>query len=85
MNKIVRQHYPVENLPEDLRVLVPGAEHVTIEVTEEPGDETRAPLSAHEAVALMREMQQHNARLGKSVTEEEAVRRIRELRDEWDD
>tara|TARA_R110002020_G_C15967984_1_gene747240 strand:+ start:399 stop:659 length:261 start_codon:yes stop_codon:yes gene_type:complete len=86
MNKIVREHYPVENLPEDLRALVPGAVSVTIEVTEELGDDTPPPpLSAQEAVAVMREMQQHNARLGKSVTAEEAVRRIRELRDEWDD
>lgn len=86
MNKIVREHYPVEKLPEDLRALVPGAVLVTIEVSSEPEDDTVAPaLSAEDAVALMRQMQRENAEHGKGITEAEAVRRIRELRDEWDD
>lgn len=90
MNKIVREHYPVEKLPEDLRALVPGAAEVTIEVTVEDGEDDDdadivAPLTAEEAVAMMREMQRHVAARGESVTEKEAVRRVRELRDEWDD
>ncbi len=85
MNKIVREHYPVEKLPEDLRVLVPGADQVTIEVTVEDEDvDLPTPLSTQDAVALMRQMQLEAARAGRSVTAEEAVRRIRELRDEWD-
>ncbi|KQX40315.1 hypothetical protein ASD04_06705 [Devosia sp. Root436] len=82
MNKIVREHYPVENLPEDLRVHFPAATSVTVEVTE---DDTHPPLSRAEAVEIMRAMQRHTAKRGESVTTEEAVRRIRELRDEWDD
>ena len=88
MNKIVREHYPVERLPEDLRALVPGAVHVTVEVTLEsasPAEDTQAPLSRDDAVALMREMQRENVARGRSVTTEEAVQRIRQLRDEWDD
>jgi len=86
MNKIVREHYPVENLPDDLRQLVPGADFVTVEVTEEPVDpDAPLPLSVEDAVALMREMQRHVSERGEGVSWEEAVRRVRELRDEWDD
>jgi len=86
MNKIVREHYPVENLPDDLRQLVPDADFVTVEVTEEPVDpDAQLPLSVEDAVALMREMQRHVSERGEGVSWEEAVRRVRELRDEWDD
>ncbi len=88
MNKIVREQYPVENLPEDLRELLPDAAEVTIEVTVEDDDDDATiapPMTTEEAVAMMREIQRHVAARGESVTEEEAVRRIRELRDEWDD
>jgi hypothetical protein len=89
MNKIVREHYPVEKLPEDLRPLVEGASEVTIVLTvEDDGeDEQNAPppLPTEDAVALMRQMQREAAAAGRSVTGEEAVRRVRELRDEWDE
>ena len=86
MNKIVREHYPVENLPDDLRQLVADADFVTVEVTEEPVDpDAPPPLSVEDAVALMHEMQRHVSERGESVSWEEAVRRVRELRDEWDD
>ena len=83
MNKVVREHYPVEKLPEDLRVLFPDAAAVTIEVAAE--DSRSEPgLSGEEAIALMRQMQKENTALGRGVTEQEAVDRIRKLRDEWD-
>lgn len=86
MNKIVREHYPVEKLPEDLRELVRGAELVTIEVTEEVNnDGPMPPRTVEDAMAMMRAMQRHVTARGESVTEDEAVRRVRELRDEWDD
>jgi hypothetical protein len=84
MNKIVRQHYPVEKLPEDLRLLVGGAESVTVELTEEAASSLQ-PLTREQAVAMMRQSQQEHAARGASITTEEAVRRVRELRDEWDD
>lgn len=87
MNKIVREHYPVEKLPEDLRGNFPDGTSVTIEIVDEAelDEDAPKPLSVEEAVAVMRRMQQRNAERGTSVTEEEAVRRIRELRNEWDD
>ncbi|MFD1254029.1 MULTISPECIES: hypothetical protein [Devosia] len=83
MNKIVRQHYPVENLPEDLRELV-STSSVTVILTEETYS-TPPPLSREQAVALMKQMQRDAAERGETVTTEEAVARIRALRDEWDD
>lgn len=84
MNKIVREHYPVEKLPEDLRALVGTAESVTVELIEETPTSLR-PLTRDEAVAMMRQSQREHAARGTSITTEEAVRRVRELRDEWDD
>jgi hypothetical protein len=76
MNRIVREHYPVSKLPEELREgLEPGAS-VTVTVEEE-----RKPFSRDELLESFREARK-NAR---GVTVEEAVARIRELRDEWDD
>lgn len=83
MNKIVREHYPVEKLPEDLRVLFSDTASVTIEVVAE-GDHPTSGLSSKDAVALMRQMQEENSRKGRGITEQEAVDRIRTLRDEWD-
>jgi hypothetical protein len=86
MNKIVREHYPVERLPEDLREAFPDVHHVTVEVSAEAADDAGPPpLSYEEAVAVVHMMRKRNAERGGGVTEEEAVRRIRELRDEWDD
>jgi hypothetical protein len=92
MNKIVREHYPVENLPEDLRKEFAGFETVRI-VTEDNEDELTG-LAAVEAAE--RKYQKHLRELAAkapadfgahrgSVTIEEAVARIRALRDEWDD
>jgi hypothetical protein len=84
MNKIVREHYPVEKLPEDLRELVGDARSVTVELTEESASSFDS-LTRDEVVAMMRQSQHEHAAQGTSITKEEAVRRIRELRDEWDD
>jgi len=91
MNKIVREHYPVANLPEDLRKEFEGFDTVRI-VTEDGAELTG--LAAVEA--MERRYQEHwqtiaarapfdiAAQRGQ-VTIEEAVARIRALRDEWDD
>jgi hypothetical protein len=93
MNKIVREHYPVSKLPEDLREQFEGAETVRI-ISEEaesveaerdfwsiPIDELK-PRTPEQVMADFN----HIRSLGlPSVTPEEAVARIRELRDEWDD
>lgn len=85
MNKIVREHYPVANLPEDLRE---GLERdatvrVVVEV-EEPGECSdlavivRKPVMANDIMEFRRGMLLDGR---PSVSMEEAVARIRELRD----
>jgi hypothetical protein len=92
MNKIVREHYPVANLPEDLREGFDAGATVRIVVE---GERTQAEsrvlldlaLNAKPAswdeIMRMREKLLADGR--PSVSMEEAVARIRELRDEWDD
>jgi len=77
MNKIVLEHYPASKLPEDLRGNMSPDASVTIVIEEE------SPLSgSREAVLkLIRDAQARS----RGVTAEEAVARIRKLRDEWDD
>ena len=87
MNKVVREHYPVANLPEDLQREFAGFDTVKI-VTE---DDNLTGLAAVEAAE--RKYQEHlrqildkgaidlNAYRG-SVSIEEAVARIRAVRDE---
>ncbi|HSI42538.1 MAG TPA: hypothetical protein VLA00_18480 [Xanthobacteraceae bacterium] len=75
MNKIVREHYPVENLPEDLRVGIEGP-YVRVTVVAEPETQP-SPITWTEIRERLKER-----RL--STTTEEAVARIRALRDEWD-
>ena len=79
MNKIVREQFAVESLPEELRPYFKRGKPVTITVEQdaapEPGPLTRfADLRAPETRLT-------NA----GVTSDEAVARIRALRDEWDD
>lgn len=74
MNRIVRAHYPVEKLPEDLREGIPDGRRVTVTLEEE-AQPAGKPLSYADIRARVKP---------RHVTTEEAVRRIRELRDEWD-
>lgn len=80
MNKVVIEHYPASRLPEDLKAAVGGAGSVTITVERE----LTRPLRGEELVAQLRA-----EKLGKrpedGVSSEEAVGRIRVLRDEWED
>ncbi|MGC4002202.1 MAG: hypothetical protein QM811_03260 [Pirellulales bacterium] len=92
MNKIVREHYPVSKLPEDLQQEFEGAKTVRIiaELAESTTDERDfwsipiielKPRTPDQVIADFNHMRS----LGlPSVTPEEAVTRIRELRDEWE-
>lgn len=98
MNKIVRKHYPVANLPEDLREGLEADARVKIVVELEersehsdlsryPGFEDiqmvkREPMSRSD---LLEAIRSYKAEGRPSVGVDEAVSRIRELRDEWDD
>lgn len=87
MNRIVREHYPVEKLPEDLRQGLPAGGKVTVtleddavssDLLKQQIDEilrNPKPMTLAEARALVGE---------RGTTAEEAVQRIRALRDEWD-
>lgn len=91
MNKIVRDHYPVANLPEDLREGLGDVATVRVVVESEPSASDAVanddpllrdgPIEQHEIMAIRERLLSDGRR---SVTEEEAVARIRELRDEWD-
>ncbi|MFG1278347.1 hypothetical protein [Xanthobacter autotrophicus] len=88
MNRIVREHYPVEKLPEDLREGLAVGQTVTITVEEEAKldaesfDAKVADILSHPQPMTLREVR---ALVGpRNVTSEEAVARIRALRDEWD-
>ncbi|MCT8970847.1 hypothetical protein [Microbaculum marinisediminis] len=78
MNRIVKKHYPASKLPEDLREGLETGENVQVTVTIE---EEREPLTHEQLEAMLLEARRH----AKGVSTEEAVARIRELRDEWDD
>jgi hypothetical protein len=77
MNKIVLEHYPASKLPEELREGIAPDSSVKVTVEEE----TKKPLSREELLELMREARAH----APGTTIEEAVARIRTLRDEWDE
>jgi hypothetical protein len=80
MNKIVKEHYPASKLPVELREGIDPTGHVTVTVIEEDG-EKRKPLTREE----LRELIEQAQRDAKDGTIEDAVARVRSLRDEWDD
>lgn len=89
MNRIVRKHYPVSKLPEDLREgFTDGAEvMVTIEVTgmqalSELPQGRRTPKSADE---LRQSIRRYKTSPEFREATDDPVERIRSLRDEWDD
>ena len=76
MNKVVLEHYPAARLPKDLRESIATNASVWVTVEEEPVSSDRGEL-----LKLLEEAR----REAKGVSTDDAVRRIRELRDEWDD
>lgn len=97
MNKVVREHYPASKLPRDLREGLDeqATVRVVVEVEDIPPlyDDTLSgfaaemdarprSMTAREAIDAMAEYRKTNIR---RVPVEEAVARIRELRDEWED
>ena len=74
MNKIVREHYPVANLPEDLREGLDPAAEVTVTLVEENMPETA--VSLEEIFA---------ARRPPFRSAEDIDAQVRALRDEWEE
>jgi hypothetical protein len=78
VNKIVRTHYPVEKLPEDLRFGFSGSKTVTIIVKDDdPTDSDSDRDAIVEAMLKARDI--------RPELSDDPVKRIRALRDEWDD
>ena len=90
MNKIVREHYPVANLPEDLRKEFGDVGTVTLTIEPEIAADDFWSRPLHDVKP--RTPQQFRNDLAKlraadrpSVSPEQAVKEIRALRDDWDD
>ncbi len=88
MNKIVRDHYPVEKLPPDLRQGLADRSTVRVVIEVESGfeaaDTATSPqnLTIEDTLALVRAYRTEDR---PSVSSAASVARIRALRDEWDD
>jgi hypothetical protein len=80
MNKIVLEHYPVEKLPEDLRVGLDAYRTVRVIIEEEANSKGLATPA--ETVAAIRKFRAENP---ERENLDESVARIRDLRNEWDD
>lgn len=78
MNKVIHEHYPASRLPDELREGIDPSGHVTVTVVEEEPRPSREKL-----LQLLDQARQRSGSVG-DVSTEEAVRRIRDLRDEWD-
>lgn len=75
MNRIVKEHYPAENLPDDLREgLAPGSQVTVMIVEEEQAPEKI--MSLEELFALRRPPFRSGAEIDAD---------LRRQRDEWDD
>lgn len=80
MNKIVREHYPVEKLPEDLRQSLPPGATVRLTLEMDPSEHISALPAGR---AWLEDLMRRKAEV--PVTSDDPVQRIRQLRDEWDD
>ena len=77
MGRVELRHYPASKLPAELRGGFVDGEYVNVTVE---ADAIKPPSREE----LLRVLNRH-VPAGQGVSIEEAVSRIRELRDEWDD
>jgi len=99
MNKLMFEHYPASKLPADLREGLDKGATVRIVIEEEPKQAqaqeagsfpgfqelpsiVRQPMSIEDTLAAIKRIKAQDR---PSVSSEEAVARVRVLRDEWDD
>jgi len=81
MNRFVRDHYPAERLPEDLQQLVDPNRPVRIVIEQDEPEQNKKTTDD-----LFAMIEAYRATIhGEGISRDEAVRRIRDLRDEWDD
>lgn len=74
MNKIVRNHYPVEQLPRDLRESSDRNANIRVIVEQMP------PAISEERLLELLDLARRVEPIG-----DDPVERIRKLRDEWED
>jgi hypothetical protein len=77
MNRIIRNHVPARDLPENLRADIAPDALVTVTIEEE-----RKPLSMAELLSMLEGGAMSRER--EPISVDEAVRRVRALRDEWE-
>jgi hypothetical protein len=77
MGRVELRHYPASKLPAELRGAFVEGDFVNVAVEAD----AEKPASREEVLKVLR----RHVPDGQGVSIEEAVRRIRELRDEWDD
>jgi hypothetical protein len=77
VTKVVREHYPVERLPDDLKQEFGLARTVKLVIEAEEGFSLQ-----HAREAAIADLREHRKTLKSS--EDDAVLRVRRLRDEWD-
>lgn len=81
MNRIVKEHYPASKLPVDLREGIDPSGHVTVTVVAEDAPPEHV-MTLEEILDQVRRLREEGQI--EPVTTDEAVARIRALRDEWD-
>ena len=75
MNRVIREHYPIENLPDDLRLDLPASGRVSLEITVEAAD----------AAASTGQFSRFKARRRTGfASSAEIEAHVAALRDEWD-
>ncbi|MEX0854056.1 MAG: hypothetical protein WD036_12365 [Bauldia sp.] len=75
MNRIVKEHYLAAKLPDDLREGIDPHDRVTVTVMPEPAEATSGPARPKRGL--------FGAAKERATSIEEAVARIRSLREEW--
>jgi hypothetical protein len=79
LNKIVNEHVKASEIPRRFREGIDDSALVTIVVQQERSE------SEQSSRAGLSDLIEQARRGAKGITTEEAVKRIRSLRDEWDD
>jgi hypothetical protein len=81
MNRIVRENYPVDRLPEDLRDQLPGRQRVTLTIDWSPESFGTEACEQPDRVKSLDELFAMAEPTFKSL--DEVTAHIRSLRDEW--
>lgn len=79
MNRIVREHYPADRLPSDLREGLGAEPFVKVTIEQRTDDQSSEPRPTFGELFALLEKARKESPIG-----DDPVARIRALRDEWD-